>query len=166
MTQTAATPYTGCTVTCTLPTNSTLLAAAADASTIAERLPPPLPSHDDTIHKKCHLRAEQHWYSDADFQGFTCCKLKLINEFTSCLNMPWRWVLKVCSVVHNYKWNNYVMMICVIIPGLPKRTKAYFGAQLLCNRWCISRSVLCVLKNVKSCQWSSEMHFLFIYINY
>ena len=57
--QTAATPYTGC----TLPTNSTLWAAAADASTMAEKMPPQLlssasmmaPSHDDTMNKQCYL---------------------------------------------------------------------------------------------------------------
>ena len=59
LTQTAATPYTGC----TLPTNSTLWAAAADASTMAEKMPPQLlssasmmaPSHDDTMNKQCYL---------------------------------------------------------------------------------------------------------------
>ena len=32
-------------------------------------------------------------------------------------------VRKICSVLHNLKWNNYVMTICVIIPGLPKRNQ-------------------------------------------
>ena len=52
-------------------------------------------------------RSEQHWHSDADIEGFICHKLKIINECTSCLIMPWRWALKVCSGFLNNKWNNY-----------------------------------------------------------
>ena len=67
-------------------------------------------------------QSEQHWYSNTFMEGFICHKLKIINKGTSRLYMPWRWVLKVCFVLHNYKQNNYVMMICVIF--LPKCTQA------------------------------------------
>ena len=78
---------------CTLPTNSTLL-AAADVSTMAEQLHPQPPSHGDIISKKFYLldfkklpKSEQHWHSGADIEGFICCKLKIINKCTFCLNI-------------------------------------------------------------------------------
>ena len=50
------------------------------------------------------------------------------------------------------------MRICAIIPVLPERTQAWFGAQSMCNRRWITRSVLCISKYMKS----SEIQFLFI----
>ena len=114
LTQTAATLYTGC----TLPTKSTLLAAAAaDASTTAEQLQPQQPSHDDMMHNKCYLWDFQETVSNPHqnsiaipmqtLKALYFAKLKMISESycacTSCLYMPWGWERKVCSVLHNYK---------------------------------------------------------------
>ena len=95
LTPTAATPYTGYIV----PRKSTLLAAAADESTMAEQLPPQQPSHDNKHHAQemlhCYIQdfeetaqSEQHCHSDADSEGFICGELNIINECSPQLNMP------------------------------------------------------------------------------
>ena len=90
----------------TLPTKSTLRAAAA-ASTKTEQLLPIQPSHHDTMQKKYYQRdSEQHQHNGniPDIEGFICRKLTIINECTTVLYMHRRWG-KVCSVLH-CKWNN------------------------------------------------------------
>ena len=47
----------------------------------------------------------QHWHFDAAIKGFICRKLKIIKECTRRSIMCWRWARKLCSVLHDYKWN-------------------------------------------------------------
>ena len=112
LTQTAATQYTGC----TLPTNSTLLAAAVMLQ----------PSQNSCRHC-CHLMTipctktatyeiskqlpnQNSRCKPLNVERFIRHKLKIINKCISCLDMPWKW--KVCSVLHNYKWNKYFITMC------------------------------------------------------
>ena len=107
-------------------TKSTLLTVAADASTIAELLLPKQPSHDNTMQKKHYLPTIFPRNCPIRTALTFQCKHPLlssliINKCKSHWYLPWRWAMQVCSVLHNYKWNHYVMTICVIIPGLPDK---------------------------------------------
>ena len=101
LTQTAATPKTGC----TLPANSALLGPAADAaSMMEEQMQLKSPSHDDTstpckkndtykISKQLlQLLPNQTALTfrgrHRRLKGFICSKLKIINQCTSSSNMP------------------------------------------------------------------------------
>ena len=95
-------------------------------------------------------QSEQYGHSNADIEGFICSKLKIFNECTSRLNMPWRCARKVCSVLQKYKWNKIVMTICVIILALPDRTQAYIRVQSFWNR-----------TNNNSCSRGDELHSQF-----
>ena len=78
LTQTAATPYTGRYTafkqyTVGMPSSSLLTTPWAKL----------LPTRFQAT-----AQSEQHWHSNADIEGFVCSKLKIINECTSCSNVP------------------------------------------------------------------------------
>ena len=114
LTQTAAIPNTGCT-----------LRAVTDMSTMAEQLHPQPPSHDDTIAKKCYLRNFKKLpnQKSIDIPMQTSKNLVVSNSKLSTNAHPVRICLehgrKACSVLQNYKWNNYVITMSVIIQELP-----------------------------------------------
>ena len=115
---------------CTLPTNSTLLAAAADASTFAEQLPPLLTSYDDAMHKNCYLwdfqataQSEQQWHSDANC--WTWNALFVTNsKLSTNAYLVWicpengRYVLFFITTSETSTSSR-----CVIVQGLPERTQ-------------------------------------------
>ena len=75
------------TVHCWLPLrqrwqNSCILSSRLMTTPYAEHMLPTRFKFQET------LQSEQHWHSDADFEGFICRKLKDINECSSRSNMP------------------------------------------------------------------------------
>jgi len=62
--------------------NSCILSSRLMTTPYAEHMLPTRFKFQET------LQSEQHWHSDADFEGFICRKLKDINECSSRSNMP------------------------------------------------------------------------------